>query len=321
MKIQEISKLVEKIENNIAKVIIGSNETIILLIAALLCKGHVLIEDVPGTGKTMLSKSLAKSLFCMFSRIQFTPDLLPTDILGMNIYNQNSGEFEFKSGPVFTNILLADEINRATPRTQAALLECMQERQVTIDNTTYELEEPFMVLATQNPIETAGTFPLPEAQLDRFIIKTKMGYPTKDESIKIIDRFIIDNPLSVLESVIDKSEIIKAQNAIGKVEVSDVIKQYMIEIVNKTKTIDGVLLGVSTRGLLALLKMSQAIAAIDSRDFVIPDDVKKTAVPVLAHRIICSSVYNSSVNPSIKAVEELLSSIKAPTEIIEGAVD
>lgn len=312
-----ISKTLEQIRNNIAKVIVGRDETVTLLIAALLCKGHVLIEDVPGTGKTMLSKSLAKSLYCKFTRIQFTPDLLPSDILGMNIYNQTSGEFEFKQGPIFTNILLADEINRATPRTQSALLECMEERQVTIDNTTYKLDEPFLVLATQNPVETGGTFPLPEAQLDRFIIKTQMGYPDKEDALKILDRFITNNPLDELESVIEKKDIIDAQNFIKNVEVSNVVKKYMVDIVEYTKNIDGVILGVSPRGLIALLRISQAMAAINGRDFVTPDDVKQVAVPVLAHRIICSSVYNKGVDPSIEAVKKVLNDVTIPTETIE----
>lgn len=312
-----ISKTLDQIRNNIAKVIVGRDETVTLLIAALLCKGHVLIEDVPGTGKTMLSKSLAKSLYCKFTRIQFTPDLLPSDILGMNIYNQTSGEFEFKQGPIFTNILLADEINRATPRTQSALLECMEERQVTIDNTTYKLDEPFLVLATQNPVETGGTFPLPEAQLDRFIIKTQMGYPDKEDALKILDRFITNNPLDELESVIEKKDIIDAQNYITNVEVSNVIKKYMVDIVEYTKDIDGVILGVSPRGLIALLRISQAMAAINGRDFVTPDDVKQAAIPVLAHRIICSSVYNKGVDPSVEAVKKVLNDVVIPTETIE----
>lgn len=317
MEINQVSKTFKKINENISKVIVGSENTILLLIAALLCKGNVLIEDVPGTGKTMLSKALAKSLNCKFSRIQFTPDLLPTDIIGMNIYNQNSGLFELKKGPVFTNILLADEINRATPRTQAALLESMQERQVTIDNITYVLSEPFIVLATQNPIETTGTFPLPEAQLDRFIIKTSMGYPDKDNSLLILNRYMTNDPLSDLKSVIDTQEIISAQNALCEIEVSEVIKKYMIDIVEQTKIIDGVLLGVSPRGLLALLRVSQAFAAIDGRDYVIPDDVKEVAIPVLAHRIICSSIYNKGVDSSIRVVEQALLKTKVPTEIIE----
>lgn len=312
-----ISKTLEQIRNNIAKVIVGRDETVTLLIATLLCKGHVLIEDVPGTGKTMLSKSLAKSLYCKFTRIQFTPDLLPSDILGMNIYNQTSGDFEFKQGPIFTNILLADEINRATPRTQSALLECMEERQVTIDNTTYKLDEPFLVLATQNPIETGGTFPLPEAQLDRFIIKTQMGYPDKEDALKILDRFIINNPLDELESIIDKKDIMDAQNYIKNIEVSNVVKKYMVDIVEYTKNIDGVILGVSPRGLIALLRVSQAMAAINGRDFVTPDDVKQVAVPVLAHRIICSSVYNKGVDPSVEAVKKVLNDVTIPTESIE----
>lgn len=317
MKTQQIKDIALEIKNNIAKVIIGSEKTINLLLAALFCKGHVLIEDVPGTGKTMLSKTLAKSLECVFSRIQFTPDLLPFDITGMSIYNQTKNKFEFKQGPVFTNILLADEINRATPRTQSALLECMQERQVTMDNVTYKLDEPFIVLATQNPIDTSGTFPLPEAQLDRFIIKTKMGYPDKNNAKKIIDRFILNNPLDELKSVITKNEIVDVQNAIMEVNVSDAVRRYMVDIVEETRKIDGVMLGVSPRGLLSLLIMSQATAAIKGRDFVIPDDVKEIAIPVLAHRIICTAGYGGSTDINEKAVNQALNNVQVPTENIK----
>ncbi len=314
MQTQSVKTIAEKIRENIEKVIIGSEETVNLLLAALLCKGHVLLEDVPGTGKTMLTKALAKSLDCEFSRVQFTPDLLPFDITGMSIYNQKKGEFEFKEGPVFTNILLTDEINRATPRTQSALLECMQERQVTMDNATYVLEEPFIVLATQNPIDTGGTFPLPEAQLDRFIIKTKMGYPTNENSIKIIDRYIDDNPLEKLESVASKDEVIEIQNAIKNIEVNADIRKYMADIVEKTRQEDGILLGVSPRGLLALLIMSQAWAALKGRDYVIPDDVKSVALPTLSHRIICQSGYSSGSDINEKAIQSIIETIKVPTE-------
>ncbi len=317
MKISTIKETANTIRKSIAKVIVGSEETVNLMIAALLCKGHVLLEDVPGTGKTMLAKSLAKSLKSKFSRIQFTPDLLPFDITGMNIYNQSSNVFEFREGPVFTNILLADEINRATPRTQSALLECMEERQVTIDNHTYKLEEPFIVLATQNPIDTSGTFPLPEAQLDRFIIKTKMGYPNIADSLKILDRFIKEDPLENLKSVIDKEEIIQAQESVKNVVVSEPIREYIANIIEETRKLEDVMLGVSPRGLIALLRVSQATAAIDGRDYVIPDDVKKVAVPVLAHRIICSSVYQSNDDPAESAILRALSNVKVPTESIE----
>ena len=307
----------QRIRSNIAKVIVGRDDTVTLLMAALLCKGHVLIEDVPGTGKTMLSKALAKSLDCEFARIQFTPDLLPSDIVGMNIYNQNIGAFEFKKGPIFTNILLADEINRATPRTQSALLECMEERQVTIDNETHRLDAPFLVLATQNPVETGGTFPLPEAQLDRFIIKTHMGYPDREDALQILDRFITDDPLDELASVVGTDEIVGAQEAIKQVEVAPVVKQYMVDIVEQTRKIDGVILGVSPRGLLALLRMSQAMAAIKDRDFVTPDDVKDVAVPVLAHRIICASVYSKGIDPAKEVVHEALRQVPIPTESLK----
>ena len=314
MNISEISKIAQRIKNNIASVIVGSEKTIDLMLAALFCKGHVLLEDVPGTGKTLLSKTLAKSLGCEFSRIQFTPDLLPFDITGMSIFNQSKNEFEFVQGPVFTNILLADEINRATPRTQSALLECMQEKQVTMDNVTYNLEEPFIVLATQNPIDTSGTFALPEAQLDRFIIKTKMGYPDKSNAKKIIDRFINDSPLDDLKSVASKQEMVNAQEAVKNVEVSEAVREYMVDIVEMTREIDGVMLGVSPRGLLAMLVMCQAVAAIKGRGFVIPDDVKEIAVPVLSHRIICTTGYGGNSDMNQKVVLQALKKVPAPTE-------
>ena len=317
MNISQIKKTADVIKENVAKVIIGSEKTVNLLVAALFCKGHVLLEDVPGTGKTMLSKTLARSMECVFSRVQFTPDLLPFDITGMSIFDQSSGKFVFKQGPVFTNILLADEINRATPRTQSALLECMQERQVTIDNETYHLDEPFIVLATQNPIDTSGTFPLPEAQLDRFIVKTKMGYPTSENAVRIIDRYIADNPLEELNSVVVKDEIVGIQNEIKNVSVSADIRKYMADIVEETRKVDGVLLGVSPRGLLSLLVMSQAWAAISGRDYVIPDDVKDVAVPVLAHRIISQSGYGSEADASEKVVMKALAAVKVPTENTE----
>ncbi len=314
MDVNLVKQTADRVRENVGKVIIGSEKTVELLIAALFCKGHVLLEDVPGTGKTMLSKTLAKSMECMFSRIQFTPDLLPFDITGMSIFDQAKGEFVFKPGPVFTNILLADEINRATPRTQSALLECMQERQVTMDNVTYSLEAPFIVLATQNPIDTSGTFPLPEAQLDRFIVKTKMGYPTTENAVKIIDRYIESDPLETLTSVITKDEIVEIQNSIKNIEVSADIRRYMADIVDKTREMDGVMLGVSPRGLLALLIMSQAWAAIIGRDYVIPDDVKSVAVPVLAHRIICQTGYGSDSETNEKVIASVLDSVAVPTE-------
>lgn len=314
MDVNKIKNTAVKIKDNVAKVIIGSESTVDLLIAALFCKGHVLLEDVPGTGKTMLAKTLAKSMECIFSRVQFTPDLLPFDITGMSIFDQSKGEFVFKPGPVFTNIMLADEINRATPRTQSALLESMQERQVTMENVTYKLDEPFIVLATQNPIDTSGTFPLPEAQMDRFIVKTKMGYPTNANAVKIIDRYIDDDPFEELKSVVDRDEIIEIQNEIKNVSVSEDIRRYMANVVEETRKVAGVMLGVSPRGLLALLIMSQAWAAIRGRDYVTPDDVKSVAVPVLAHRIICQTGYGSEAETNEKVVETVLKSVAVPTE-------
>ena len=314
MDIKKIKGTATRIKENVSKIIIGCDNTVELLIAALFCRGHVLLEDVPGTGKTMLSKTLAKSMDCVFSRVQFTPDLLPFDITGMSIFDQSKGEFVFKPGPVFTNILLADEINRATPRTQSALLECMQERQVTMDNVTYTLDEPFIVLATQNPIDTSGTFPLPEAQLDRFMVKMKMGYPETENAVKIIDRYILDDPLEELTSVVTKEEIVEIQKDIKNVSVSADIRRYMADVVEETRKIDGVMLGVSPRGLLALLIMSQAWAALSGRDYVIPDDVKKVAAPTLAHRIICQSGYGSESETNEKVIIKALARVAVPTE-------
>jgi len=286
MQFNHIHELAQKIKANIKRVIVGKEEIIDLLLVSLISSGHVLLEDVPGMGKTLLAKCLAKSLNCSFKRIQFTPDLLPSDLSGINYFNQKLGEFQFRPGPIFTNILLADEINRATPRTQSSLLECMEERQVTIDGETMKLEQPFMVIATQNPIEIQGTFPLPEAQLDRFMMKVHMGYPTTEEGIEILMRFKEQNPLEEIPSVATSEEILAAQKDYVKVYVSDDIIRYMVNIVEMTRKHNDVHLGVSPRGSQALLKASQVYAILQGRDYVIPDDVKAMAKPVLRHRMI-----------------------------------
>jgi len=301
----------EKVVNNIEQVIIGKSEVITLLLAALLAKGHVLLEDVPGTGKTKVAKSLAKSLDASFNRIQFTPDLLPGDITGLTVYDQKSGEFVLRKGPAFTNILLADEINRATPRTQAGLLECMEERQITIDGVSYPAGNPFFVIATQNPVETAGTFALPEAQMDRFIMKLSMGLPNKEEECSILLRYMKDEPLNTISAVISADELEAAQAEVENIFVHKCVLEYMVNIVAATREDENVLMGVSPRGTLALLRCAKAYAYLQGRDFVTPDDIKALAVPVLSHRVVMSYVKAGESN---KFIEKILSRINVPTE-------
>ncbi|RKD33742.1 AAA family ATPase [Thermohalobacter berrensis] len=279
-------KEIEKLIDNISKVIIGKRSVIEKIIICLLCKGHVLLEDVPGTGKTTLVHSLAKSLNLSFKRIQFTPDLLPSDVLGISVYNQKSGDFEFKIGPVYSNIVLADEINRTSPKTQSSLLEAMQEEQITVDGITYPLPQPFIVLATQNPIEYEGTFPLPEAQLDRFMMKLSLGYPDKTSEKAILRKFKLQNPIETLKSVLSVDDVLKMQKEVEKVHVDQAIDDYIIEIVSKTRENKDIRLGVSPRGSIALFKAAQGHAYINNRDYVIPDDVKKLVIPIFSHRII-----------------------------------
>lgn len=318
MELRDIQGLAQNVRERIQKVIVGKSDTVELMLCAMIARGHVLLEDVPGTGKTVMAKSLAKSLDCAFSRIQFTPDLLPSDVTGLSIFNARTEDFEFKRGPVFTNILLADEINRATPRTQSALLECMEERQVTESGVTRPLDEPFLVIATQNPVETQGTFPLPEAQLDRFLMKLRPGYPDTEEALSILDRFISNNPLQTLTPCATAGDIQSAQALIGTVHVSEDVRRYMVALVEKTRELPEVETGVSPRGLLALLRACQAWAAMHGRDFVTPDDVKALAVPVLAHRIILGGLYGRSTK-SEEVVREALHQIKAPVESGERA--
>lgn len=316
MDISRVKGLADRVKQNINKVIIGKEETIDHLFVALISSGHVLLEDVPGTGKTLLAKSMAKSLDSSFKRIQFTPDLLPTDISGINFYNQKNGEFEFHPGPIFSNIILADEINRATPRTQSVLLECMEERQVTIDGTTYPLEKPFLVIATQNPVESQGTFPLPEAQLDRFLLKINVGYPSKEEGIKILKRFKQSNPIEIVNSVANNEEIIKAQQIYSNVHVSDDMFS-MVEIIERTRNHPSIDLGVSPRGSQALLKAVQVYAILQGRDYVIPDDVKAMVKPVLAHRLIVGSTMRLKENQGETVLKEILEEIDVPSEVIK----
>lgn len=306
-------ELAQRVLDNIEKVIIGREETARLLLTAFLAGGHVLLEDVPGTGKTKLAKTLAKSLTADFARIQFTPDLLPGDITGMNIYDRQKNEFVLRKGPVFTNILLADEINRATPRTQAGLLECMEERQVTIDGETYEPGNPFFVIATQNPVETAGTFPLPEAQMDRFMMKLSMGMPSREEELAILERYMENEPLEELQSVLTLEQFGQAREEANHIFVHKSVQEYMVDLVSATRTGDSVVMGVSPRGSLAFLRCVKAYAYLQGRSYCIPDDVRAVAVPVLAHRIVMSFGYGKS-RESHTFVEDIIRDTKVPTE-------
>lgn len=304
----------EKIESvliNIKQVIIGKDDVATLSLVALLARGHVLLEDVPGVGKTMLVRTLAKSLACEFKRIQFTPDLLPSDITGISIYNPKELEFEFREGPIFGNIVLADEINRTSPKTQSSLLEGMEEESVTVDGVTRQLEQPFFVMATQNPIEYEGTYPLPEAQLDRFILKLKMGYPTIDEELLMLERRSGSDPLQHVQSVMTKAELIDIQSAVEQVHIAKNIQKYIINIVTMTRSHASVYLGVSPRGSIALMETAKAYAYIQGRDYVIPDDVKYLAPFVLTHRIILTSLakYDN------KTSEQIIMSIVKDTPI------
>lgn len=314
MQITEIQRMTQKIKENMEKVIVGKSEKIELILAALLAKGHVLLEDVPGTGKTVLAKSLAKSLDTKFKRIQFTPDLLPSDLIGINYYNQKESEFVFREGALFTNILLADEINRATPRTQSSLLESMEEKQITVDGTTYRLERPFFVIATENPVETQGTFPLPEAQLDRFLIQISMGYTEKKDSIEILRRFVNEVPAENIEAVCSREQLLDMQESVKQVSIHPDIAAYTVDIVEKTREYDSVQLGVSPRGNLALLKAAQALAAIRGREYVIPDDIKDLAVPVLGHRIILRGSQRNKSTQIVNLIQDILESVEVPTE-------
>ncbi len=313
MNKDSITAKINVVRDNISSVIVGKEHITNLLITSLIAGGHVLLEDVPGTGKTVLAKSLAKSVECEFQRIQFTPDLLPSDVTGLNYYNQKEGEFVFRKGPVFANIVLADEINRATPRTQSSLLECMEEKQVTIDGITHKLEEPFLVIATQNPIETAGTFPLPEAQLDRFLMQIHMGNLNKDEELAIIERFLTDSPLNTLNAVCTKEDIREMMAASKEVYIHNDLREYIVDIVNATRKSADIAMGVSPRGTLAFVNAVRAYALVSGRDYVTPEDIKALAVPVLAHRIILQRGRVGAKGSDAKILE-ILAEIKVPTE-------
>ena len=302
-----------KIKENVGKVIVGKEDTVDKIIVSFICSGHVLIEDVPGLGKTKLAKSLSSSMNCTFKRIQFTPDLLPSDLTGIYYYNQKNQDFEFRKGPLLSQFVLADEINRATPRTQSALLECMEERQITVEGNTIKLERPFFVIATQNPVEQFGTFPLPEAQLDRFFMKLSMGYPDVREEKVMMNRFMTKDPMNDLQAVVTMEDIEYVQNNYVGVHVSEEIKDYIIEIVNATRVNREVELGCSPRATLNMMKGSQALAAIRGRDYVIPEDVKELAVPILSHRLMLKNELSSG-NKSKSIIEGIISTVKAPLE-------
>ncbi len=301
-----VARVADAILANVGRAIVSKDYEVKLCLTTLLCKGHLLIEDVPGVGKTMLAKSLARSLDCSFNRIQFTPDLLPSDVTGVTIFNQKSGEFEFRAGPVFAQVLLADEINRATPKTQAALLEAMEERQVTVDGETKPLPDPFMVMATQNPIEYAGTFPLPEAQLDRFMMRVRLGYLTMQQEAHLLGQQKVESPMLELQPVISPAELAEAQQAVRSVFVKPELRQYIARIIDKTRSHADIALGSSTRGTINLFRACQAWAAINGREYILPDDVKELSEPILAHRLILRPNAEMQGQTSRKILSQLL---------------
>lgn len=312
--VSKVQRIAQAVRENVGRVIVGKEDVIDLLLVALLCEGHVLLEDVPGIGKTTLAKTLARSLGCTFQRIQFTPDLLPSDITGVNVFNQKTGEFEYRPGPVMAQIVLADEINRAGPRTQSALLEAMEERQVTVDGVTRPLPRPFFVLATQNPIELEGTFPLPEAQIDRFLMRVALGYPDREEERQILRRFRADNPLDRIEPVVTADELQEAGAICREVYVHPALEDYLLDLVRASRSDPAISLGISPRGSLALHRTSQALAAIQGRSYVIPDDIKRLATPVLAHRLILSPDARLRGRSPQEVLGELMERIPVPVE-------
>ncbi len=318
MNIAPIERIASRIKENVGHVIIGKNDTVELLVIALIASGHVLLEDVPGTGKTQLAKALARSLDGSMKRIQFTPDLLPSDVSGINFFNQKLGEFEFRPGPLFAHIVLADEINRATPRTQSSLLESMEERQVSIDGETRKLEAPFLVIATQNPVENQGTFPLPEAQLDRFLMKLSLGYPTAAEQVLILQRYQQQDPLDQLLPVVSRAELLEAQLLFTQVRVSDELLHYIVQLAEATRTHADAAFGVSPRGVRALMKAAQVYAALRGRDYVLPDDVKALVAPVWAHRVLLRTRSRQQDQQVLALLKSVLAATPVPTEVKMG---
>ncbi len=299
-------EVAEKLLDNLGKVILGKGDEEQLAVMALMCRGHLLIEDVPGVGKTMLARSIAKSIGGTFRRIQFTPDLLPADITGVSVFNQKNGEFEYREGPIVAQVVLADEINRASPKTQAALLEAMEERQVTVDGVAHPMPEPFIVMATQNPIEYEGTFPLPETELDRFLVRLHLGYPDKEDEIRVLEAQQYAHPVEDLEAVVDESDLVALQNAVRGIHVSDDVKEYIVAIADATRNHSSLYLGASPRGSLALFRLVQAKALLEERDYALPDDVKALAYPALGHRVILSSAARIQGTTSADAIADVL---------------
>jgi MoxR-like ATPase len=316
--VQDLATAVQRVINNVEKVIVGKAEPVAFSLIAVICKGHILIEDVPGVGKTVLTKSIARSIGCSFKRIQFTPDLLPSDVTGVSIYNQKTGNFEFRPGPVMSQIVLADEINRATPKTQSALLEAMEEAQITVDGVTYRLPDPFMVMATQNPIEYEGTFPLPEAQLDRFMMNITLGYPRMQDEMNILDTHQFHHPLEDLEQIMRAEELVQIQQQVRSVHVDPSIREYIVSLAGATRNHNNIYLGASPRGSLALFRASQALAAIRGRGYVIPDDVKLLAKATLAHRIIVTPAARVRGITSTAILDEILSTVPVPGAWVAG---
>ena len=315
MNMTQLQQLTQDLKGNIGKAIMGKDEQIEKILLALYSGGHILLEDIPGTGKTTMAKALARSLDCQFKRVQFTPDLLPSEVTGINFYNQKEQQFQFKPGAIFTNILLADEINRATPRTQSSLLECMEERQCSVDGVTYQMESPFLVIATQNPVEIQGTFPLPEAQLDRFFMKLSLGYPGAEQEKTMLTAYRAENPLAALEPVCSKEQVLEAQQLVSSVKVGDAVAGYMVALAEKSRSYEKIRLGISPRGVMALMRASQAKAAIEGRDFVLPDDVKAVFADVCAHRIMCRGYQMGQADAAAKEnLADILAKTPAPVE-------
>ena len=320
LNIQDIKPFAERTITNLEKVIVGKRQTLELTVISLLCQGHLLIEDVPGVGKTILARSLAKSLGCSFKRIQFTPDMLPSDVTGVSIFNQVSREFEFRAGPIMAQVVLADEINRATPKTQSALLEAMEEKQTTVDGTTHALPRPFLVLATQNPIEYEGTFPLPEAQLDRFLMRIRLGYPSMADEIQVLEQQQLRHPIDTLQPVVQLAELQEAQEIVKTVFVAPAIKRYIVELVRQTREHSEIYLGASPRGSLGLFRAGQVRAAMLGRDFVLPDDVKALGPNILAHRVVVSPAARLRNLSSEKIIQEILGNLPVPGGDLSGGI-